>query len=442
MAAWLAEAKKANGKDAATRQRFEAIKAFSQVGDRRALSGPNDESPWFVPCGSDRRRVPPWARDLDVLPACVFATNFGVMPKLSGCGRRSLHGQPCTIMVRTSDSHHPVETTALWNHLSTAIAYVDGESRLRAPNAALCELVGLGARRLDGESLAQLAPGRTELIDAVRRCAAEQRIVQLRAFPLAPVLGEPVVVDLAFSPLPDGGVLLEAHALPPAPPESTVRLSESLRGFAHEVKNPLAGLRGAAQLLGRRVAEPELRELADLIIAEADRLAALANRLLQGSGKPHLTVVNIHEVLERVAALLAAQEHAPQLTRDFDPSLPPLRGDADRLTQLLLNLGSNAIEAGADRVVLRSRAEHGARIGERVARLALRVDVLDNGGGVPPALADTLFLPMVSGRADGNGLGLAVCREIAREHGGSLTCRSRPGETVFTLLLPLGDPHG
>ena len=335
-----------------------------------------------------------------------------------------------------------VEITALWNQLSTAVAHVDGELRLRAPNAALCELLSLGPRRLDGEPLSQLAPDRPELPDSARRAAAEQRIVQLRAFALAPPLGEPVTVDIAFSPLPDGGVLLEIHALPPAAPESTVRLSESLRGFAHEVKNPLAGLRGAAQLLSRRIAEPELKELADLIIAEADRLGALANRLLQGSGKPHLAIVNIHEVLERVAALLAAQESAPSLTRDFDPSLPPLRGDADRLTQLLLNLGRNAIEAGADRVVLRSRAEHGARIGERVVRLALRVDVLDNGHGVPPALADTLFLPMVSGRADGSGLGLAVCREIAREHGGALSCRSRPGETVFTLLLPFGESHG
>jgi two-component system nitrogen regulation sensor histidine kinase GlnL len=335
-----------------------------------------------------------------------------------------------------------VEITALWNQLSTAVAQVDAGMRLRAPNAAFCELLGQSARRLEGEALSHLAPDRVELVEAARRAAVEQRIVQLRALALSPPAAEPVLADVAFSPLPADGVLLEIHALPPLLPESTLRLSESLRGFAHEVKNPLAGLRGAAQLLGRRVAEPELRELADLIIAEADRLGVLANRLLQGSGKPHLAVVNIHEVLERVAALLAAQESAPRLLRDFDPSLPPLYGDADRLTQLLLNLGRNATEAGAGRIVLRSRAEHGARIGDRVVKLALRVDVLDNGRGVPVEIADTLFLPMVSGRADGSGLGLAMCREIAREHGGTLGCRSRAGETVFTLLLPFGDSHG
>lgn len=336
-----------------------------------------------------------------------------------------------------------VETTALWNQLSTAVGHVDAGLRLRSPNAALCEFLGQSARRLDGEPLAGLLPDRPDIIDAARRAMDGQRIVQLRAVALAPFGGgAPVAVDLAFSPLPSDGVLLEIHVLPPASPESTVRLSESLRGFAHEVKNPLAGLRGAAQLLRRRAAEPASAELADLIIAEADRLAALANRLLQGSGNAHLAIVNIHEVLERVAVLLAAEENAPRLARDFDPSLPPVHGDADRLTQLVINLGRNAIEAGADRITLRSRAEHGARIGERIVRLALRVDVLDNGRGVPADLADTLFLPMVSGRADGSGLGLAVCREIAHEHGGSLTCRSRLGDTVFTLLLPFGETHG
>ncbi|MEO8672803.1 MAG: ATP-binding protein [Tahibacter sp.] len=328
------------------------------------------------------------------------------------------------------------------DQLSTGIARLDKDLHLHAPNPALCELLEIGARRLEGCLLAQLAPGSAELLEAARHALSEQCTVQLRNVMLRDRQGDAVPCAIALTPIVDGGLILEVHALPRAPELATARLSESLRGFAHEVKNPLAGLRGAAQLLRRRVAEADLKELAELIIAEADRLAGLANRLLQASGKPHLAKVNIHEVLERVHALFTAEESAPRVVRDFDPSLPPLHGDADRLTQLLLNLGRNALEAGAGTLILRSRVEHSARIGERVLRLALRVDVVDDGRGVAADLADTLYLPMVSGRADGSGLGLALCQEIAREHGGGLVHRSRPGETVFSLLLPYGDSHG
>lgn len=335
---------------------------------------------------------------------------------------------------------HSVDTTTLWPQLSTAAACVDAAQRLRVPNPALCELLGLGERRLEGMTLVALAPGVPGLVEAFRRVLDEQRVVQLRDVALPDASGAVVAVDLTLSPLAAGGALLEAHALAPVARESAAQLSASLRGFAHEVKNPLAGLRGAAQLIARRVADDGVRQLADLVIAEADRLAQLANRLLQGSARPQFGPVNIHEVLERVAVLLASQGQAG-VVRDFDPSLPSGQGDADRLTQLFLNLGRNGLEAGADRLVLRTRAEHSARIHDRVVRLALRIDVLDNGAGVAAEIADTLFLPMVSGRADGSGLGLALCSEIAGEHGGALNYRSRSGETVFSLLLPYGEPH-
>ncbi|HXR62189.1 MAG TPA: ATP-binding protein [Rudaea sp.] len=258
------------------------------------------------------------------------------------------------------------------------------------------------------------------------------------------VSGHLFSADITASAVTDG-VLLEIHRIAPegavAPP---ARLSESLRGLAHEVKNPLAGIRGAAQLLKRRVAEPELAHLADMIMAEADRLANLADRLLHGGRKPHLSHVNLHEVIERARAVIAS-EAAPsvQLDRDYDPSLPRLRGDADRLLQLLLNLMRNALQAGAARVGVRTRAAHNVLIGDKPARLAARLDVIDDGRGVPESLGESLFLPLVSGRADGSGLGLALVQEIAREHGGIVVHDgSRPGQTVFSLLLPLGGEHG
>jgi len=335
----------------------------------------------------------------------------------------------------------PALALTLAQHASAGLAWLDAEGRFRWVNPAWAEALGLSPRRWLGEPLQALDPALGALGEALARVRGEAGTVQLRRVHLAPPGARALDADLAFTALADGGVLLELHALSPEVERTAPRLSESLRGFAHEVKNPLAGLRGAAQLLRRRLPAGDLADLAELILAEADRLGALADRLLHASARPHLTRFSIHEPIERVVALLAAADDAPRIVRDFDPSLPPLRGDADRLTQLLLNLGRNAIEAGARTLTLRTRVERGAHLGERIARTALRVDVIDDGRGVPAELQDSLFLPLVSGRAEGSGLGLALCQEIAREHGGSLGFRSRPGDTVFTLLLPLELPH-
>jgi two-component system nitrogen regulation sensor histidine kinase GlnL len=151
-----------------------------------------------------------------------------------------------------------------------------------------------------------------------------------------------------------------------------------------------------------------------------------------------LAPTNVHEALERVRLLAEAEAGwSVRLLRDYDPSLPEVAADADRLTQTLWNLVRNAIEAGASEVRLRSRAEHNVLIGDRPLRLALRIEIEDDGRGVPESLAERIFLPLVSGRAEGSGLGLTLAQQVAREHGGSLAYRSRPGHTVFTLLLPV-----
>ena len=320
--------------------------------------------------------------------------------------------------------------------MATGLALVDADLRLQWLNPALAEWLEWGPRSALGQPLAGL------LGDASRqaqRSLAQQRPVQLRGVMLTAVSGRQTRVDITLQPL-DGGLLLEAHALAESPSGQSP-LSATLRGFAHEMKNPLAGLRGAAQLLQRRVAGEDLQALAGLIIDEADRLGALASRLLHNDGAPTLAPVNIHQPLQRVADLLQAEPQPPRLRLDYDPSLPDLHGDADRLQQALLNLARNALEAGAGTLTLRTRAEYGLRLGEGVARMALRVDVADDGPGVPAALRDTLFEPLVSGRVDGTGLGLALSREIAHEHGGELRYISRAGDTVFSLYLPLESGH-
>lgn len=327
---------------------------------------------------------------------------------------------------------------------ATPMALIDRALLLAEANSALRDWLGDHARILRGEPLALLDATPPRLVDAAARAQRDERRVWLRDARLRTASGDRGA-DLAFTPLDDRHLLLE---LQPADASSAaLRLSESLRGFAHEVKGPLAGMRGAAQWLSRRVGDAELAGFADLIVDEVDRLAALADGLLLTGARasrsaPARAAVNIHQLLERVAALVAAAPEAPVVRRDYDPSLPPVAAEPDRLQQALLNLARNAVEAGARSVLLRTRVEHGARLGACRLRHALRVDVVDDGRGVPSDLADTLFEPLVSGRADGTGLGLALAREIAREHGGELAHGSRPGHTVFTLVLPLGDEDG
>ncbi|WP_300620736.1 ATP-binding protein [Dokdonella sp.] len=319
---------------------------------------------------------------------------------------------------------------------ATAMAIVDRALTLRELNQGLRDWLGGGTRHRRGEALALLDATPPRLTEAAERALTEERRIWLRDGRLRTAIGDRAA-DLALTPLDADTLLLEVQ--PVAGELVGLRLSESLRGFAHEVKGPLAGMRGAAQLLQRRVDEAELAELAGLVVGEVDRLAALADSLLETGTKRHARPVNIHELVERVAALVASMPDAPRIRRDYDPSLPPIAADADRLQQACLNLARNAAEAGARTLTVRTRVEHGVRIGGRGLNHALRVDFADDGRGVPAELADTLFEPLVSGRADGTGLGLALAREIAREHGGDLGYASRPGATVFTLLLPLGD---
>jgi two-component system, NtrC family, nitrogen regulation sensor histidine kinase GlnL len=324
--------------------------------------------------------------------------------------------------------------------LMTGLAVVDAELRVVWMNPALGEMLDVGPRTAVGQNLSVLLR-EPSLVAHAGRAVSEQRVMQLRETHFGIGRGRDLLADLALQPLSEGRLLVELHALAAEAVSSSTPLSATLRGFAHEVKNPLAGLRGAAQLLERRVLEPDLKQLAALVIAEADRLATLADGLLRHGGAARIGPVNLHELLERLMALVSAQGDAPRIRHDYDPSLPDASGDADRLLQVLLNLVRNATEAGAACITLRTRIEHGVRLGERTVRSALRVDVLDDGSGVPDALRDSLFQPLVSGRADGTGLGLALSREIAREHGGELRYVSHPGETVFSLYLPMDRAH-
>ena len=337
-----------------------------------------------------------------------------------------------------------VDTPAL-DSLLTPVAWASGDGCIQAGNAAFASWLGVSGRRLPGLPLAALEY-EGEALARVLRGEQPVGFVRLRRLPVAfPGSGSPQFADVSLSARPDGGWLVEAHPVEEFPGDDPAlalpsALSAALKGLAHELRNPLAGLKGAAQLLARRIDDVDGRELTALIDAEVGRLTDLLDRLLAPLPTRPFEPLNIHSVLERVLRLAENDAGwAVRLARDYDPSLPDVSGDPDRLTQALWNLVRNAIEAGAATVTLRTRVDHGLRIGEAVHPLALRLDIADDGRGVPEDLSERIFLPLVSGRAEGSGLGLALAQQVAREHRGSLAYRSRPGHTVFTLLLPL-DP--
>ena len=221
---------------------------------------------------------------------------------------------------------------------------------------------------------------------------------------------------------------------------------ELIRNLAHEIKNPLGGIRGAAQLLAMELDSRELTEYTQVIIHEADRLQALVDRLLAPHRKPHVVSdVNIHEVCERVRALVLA-EHPRGLAvvRDYDTSIPEFRGDREQLIQAVLNIAQNAAQAlhtqiaeGRARIALRTRVSRQVTIGKQRFKLALELHIEDNGPGVPEEIRDRIFYPLVSGRESGSGLGLTLAQTFVQQHQGMIECDSVPGRTVFRIVIPL-----
>jgi two-component system nitrogen regulation sensor histidine kinase GlnL len=221
---------------------------------------------------------------------------------------------------------------------------------------------------------------------------------------------------------------------------------ELIRNLAHEIKNPLGGIRGAAQLLQMELESKSLTEYTQVIIHEADRLQALVDRLLAPHRRPHLVGdVNIHEVCERVRSLILAEfPKGLKVWRDYDTSLPDFRGDREQLIQAVLNIAHNAAQALSDRVAtgdalltFRTRVARRVTINRQLHRLALVLHIEDNGPGIPEAIRDRIFYPLVSGRDGGSGLGLTLAQTFVQQHHGTIECESEPGRTVFKILIPL-----
>lgn len=336
--------------------------------------------------------------------------------------------------------------------ISTAVLLFDAKLRLLYINPAGEMLFAVSARHVLGQQARELLPCPSAKLEAKLQEALEQnQAFTEREIVLTLPDGRSITVNSSVEPMhhfdaPDE-LLVELHQV-----DRQLRLNREghlisqqkgaralIRGLAHEIKNPLGGLRGAAQLLEQELPDPSLREYTRIIIEEADRLQSLLNRMLGPNHIPRRQAISIHLILERVLNLVLAESGGLAIQRDYDPSIPPLLGDPDQLIQAILNIVRNGAQAAGDsgRLILRTRVLRQFTIGNARHRLVLQVEVEDNGPGIPRDMQERIFLPMVSGTRGGTGLGLTIAQDLINQHGGLIECRSKEGETVFSIYLPL-----
>ena len=356
---------------------------------------------------------------------------------------------------------NPADQHALFRrileNLNTAVLLLDAELHLLYMNPASEMLFALSAPRATGHPIGKLLHNNGEFITNLERALNTSHPFTERELVLRLPNGHCITVDCTITPLSAGNLttalLTELSQL-----DRQLRIAREetllaqhhatrdvVRGLAHEIKNPLGGLRGAAQLLERELDDDRLKEYTGIIIGEADRLQNLLNRMLGPNTLPHKQWVNIHELLERVRQL--GQVEAPpgvSLNRDYDPSLPELFADPDQLIQALLNLVRNAMQAVAadgGQITLKTRVKRQITIGARRHKLIASIQVIDNGPGIAPDMLDKIFYPMVTDRPDGTGLGLPIAQTLIHQHNGLIECHSQAGQTIFTIMIPLENTH-
>ncbi len=351
--------------------------------------------------------------------------------------------------------HAALEPTQLigLDLLATGVIILDPDDRIRYINSATEQLLDVSARFALGEKLDRIVQNAGPLIGLIEQARADE-FGQKRIDLVTDVPGHgsvDLLVTLVVVGRSGGALLIELQEndtrMRALRDERLLELAtenrDLLRNLAHEVKNPLGGIRGAAQLLEIELGDSPLCEGARVIVKEADRLSQLVDRLLI----PHrqaarMTQVNVHEVCERVRTLLLAEfSSGLEVVRDYDTSLPHIQGDREQLIQAVLNLARNAAQAleGNGRIDLRTRVARQVTIARQRYKLALELHVIDNGPGISESIRDRVFLPLVSGREGGTGLGLTLAQSFVQQHGGTIVCDSRPGRTDFTVIIPWPD---
>lgn len=353
----------------------------------------------------------------------------------------------------------------LLDSLSTAVILLNDQLEICYLNPAAENLLAISAMRLQGMQISQLFDNADGCVSSLQEALNTNHTFTQRQAPLTLLDHDPITVDLTATPLQSGAAKLLLVEMQPMDRLMRINREEAListhdttrnlvRGLAHEIKNPLGGIRGAAQLLSEDLNnQPELREFTDIISAETDRLCKLVDRLLGPNTMPKFAPVNIHEVLEHVAALAESETRGSIfIERNYDPSIPEFYGDRGQLIQAILNIVRNAIQAllvkdqiegevhqkqASPTIWLKTRIKRHFTIGKTHHRVVCCIDIVDNGPGIPEEIIDRVFFPMISGRVDGSGLGLPIAQSAVHLHHGLIECENKDGETRFSMYLPL-----
>jgi len=340
----------------------------------------------------------------------------------------------------------------LIENLYTAVMVFDEQLCLNCINTAGENLFSTTYRMLAGHNAREVFPDSIHLVNNIQRSLDTRQTFREQGVELILPNATSITVDCMFTPLLEGKIcreviveLIDIRSLSRVMKEENLAAfhdaaRESLHGMAHEIKNPLGGLRGAAQLLERELNGSELTEYTHIIISEADRLRKLIDRMLTPNGKLNISMVNIHEILEYVQNLLEAESGIHlRIERDYDPSLPDLEADKEQLIQAILNIFRNAVQAipGDGQIWLNTRIKRKCTIRQKFYKLAMLIEIIDDGPGVPAGIEKGLFYPMVTGRAEGTGLGLSIAQSLIQSHEGIIEHERKDDTTVFRILLPL-----
>ncbi len=344
----------------------------------------------------------------------------------------------------------PDTSKRILENLTSTVLTFDSQLRLTSINPAGEMLFEISAKKILGHTLPEMMPHSGQIVHTLQQTLKSRHPFTARSVRMLLPGPRRVTVDCTLTPMndEDQALLVELtqvdRLLRLARDEGLIERQAAnravIRGLAHEIKNPLGGLRGAAQLLERELSSNELKEYTRIIIHEADRLRALVDRMTGPIRPLKKDPVNVHDVLEHVSRLILVETPVGlTIDRQYDPSIPELRGDRDQLIQAALNIVRNAVEAmhGLGRIQLRTRVERSFTIRQKRHRLVLCVEIEDNGPGIPTELREHIFYPMVTGKPEGTGLGLSIAQDIVIKHGGLIGCDSRPKQTTFTLYLPL-----
>ncbi|WP_411744919.1 nitrogen regulation protein NR(II) [Reinekea sp.] len=341
----------------------------------------------------------------------------------------------------------------------TAVAVLDSDFNVEHVNSSAELLLVRSAKQIVGHSFLDLFIDPTETKDVLHTAVKEGASVSVRSGTWVLTHKEPVTLDYIVSPFMENDKLSIILEMLPADRAMKISRDEGLldqtetsrhlvRGLAHEIKNPLGGIRGAAQLLAAELPSAELKEYTQVIIEEADRLRALVDRLLGSNQLPNFAPMNIHQALERVHALLKAEAGGRvEFYRDYDPSIPDFVGDEAQLIQVFLNICRNAWQSLVESdqaeatITLKTRTVRQFTIRQQRHRIVARIDITDNGPGIEKDLLEKIFYPMISGRAEGTGLGLSLVQQLVQLHGGLVECESIPGQTQFSVYIPLEETN-